>query len=79
MISEIIEIKAIAAIWFLWWLGIALILLRDDNHVFFSDMLRLVKHGRLLALLTFLAIIFIIPISIPFSIAYLINKWIRKR
>jgi hypothetical protein len=78
MISEIGEIKFIASIWFLWWLGLALILLRDDSDIFVKDLLRLVKHGGWLAFLSFIALIFIIPTSIPFSIAYFINKWIRK-
>lgn len=78
MISGIAEIKFIASIWFLWWLGLALILLRDDSDIFVNDLLRYLKYGGWLSFLSFIVIIFIIPISIPFSIAYFIKKWIRK-
>jgi hypothetical protein len=79
MISEIFAIKILASVWFTWWLGMALILMRDDGHAITSDLLRMMKHGGLLAFLSSIAIFIIVPISIPFSIAYFINKWIRKR
>jgi hypothetical protein len=78
MISDIAAIRFLAIIWFTWWLGMALILLRDDNHAIVADLMRLIKHGGYLAFLSTIAILFIVPISIPFSIAYFINKWIRK-
>jgi hypothetical protein len=79
MISEIFDLKLIATYWFIWWLGMALILIRDDNNAIMSDLLRLVKHGGFLALISSFALLFIIPMSIPFSIAYFINKWIRRK
>ena len=79
MISDIFAIKFLASVWFAWWLGMALILMRDDGHAITSDLMRTIKHGGLLAFLSSIAIFIIVPISIPFSIAYFVNKWIRKR
>jgi hypothetical protein len=79
MISDIFAIKFLASVWFTWWLGMTLILMRDDSHSIVADLLRMIKHGGLLALLSSIAIFLIVPLSIPFSIAYLMNKWMRKR
>ena len=70
--------KIFAAIWFTWWLGMILILFRDDAHSIVKDLFRMTKHGGLLALISLILIFFIVPISIPFSIAYLLEKWMRK-
>jgi hypothetical protein len=78
MISDIFAIKFLASVWFTWWLGMALILMRDDSHSIVSDLLRMTKHGGLLALFSSFVIFLVVPLSIPFSIAYLLDKWMRK-
>ena len=75
---NIFALKIFAIIWFTWWLGMALILFRDDAHSIVKDLFRMMKHGGLLALMSLIIIFFLVPISIPFSIAYLVEKWMRK-
>jgi hypothetical protein len=78
MIIDIQSVKTLGVLWICWWVGIILILFRDDKNAIISDVHRFIKRGGLWGFVSTIMVLFIVPLSIPFSILYLINKWTKK-
>jgi hypothetical protein len=72
-------LKYVAVLWAVWWFGLVLICLRDDNELIFKELSVFLNSKGIYSLISALAILLLVPLTIPYSITHILLKWMRKK
>ncbi len=72
-------LKYVAVLWAVWWFGLVLICLRDDNELIFKELSVFLNSKGIYSLMSALAILLLVPLTIPYSITHILLKWMRKK
>jgi hypothetical protein len=72
-------LQYLAVLWAVWWFGLVLICLRDDNELIFKELSIFLNSKGIYSLISALAILLLVPLTIPYSITHILLKWMRKK
>jgi hypothetical protein len=72
-------LQYLAVLWAVWWFGLVLICLRDDNELIFKELSVFLNSKGIYSLISALAILLLVPLTIPYSITHILLKWMRKK
>jgi hypothetical protein len=72
-------LQYVAVLWAVWWFGLVLICLRDDNELIFKELSVFLNSKGIYSLISALAILLLVPLTIPYSITHILLKWMRKK
>lgn len=68
---------------FKWWailsfVGFLMLFLRDDRKIIVNDLKAGFSYGRYVGVFHFLMLFMLLPLSIPFSLGNILNRWMKK-
>lgn len=72
-------LKYFAILWAVWWFGLVLICLRDDNEQTLKELYDFINYKGVYGIFSAIIILFFVPLSIPYSISNILKQWMRKK
>jgi uncharacterized membrane protein len=75
----IMILKYFAILWAVWWFGLVLICLRDDNEQTLKELYDFINYKGVYGIFSAIIILFFVPLSIPYSISNILKQWMRKK
>jgi hypothetical protein len=61
---------------FTWLISLVLLPFRDDKTTIISEMKRSIAFNRVLGIIHIVLVIVVLPISLPFTLTNIINRWL---